>query len=214
GKSKALIIGRQIYEMNPYSAVAYHDKVGAENISTIFEQPWPLHIVVDEIDDIEMKTHIRVEAKKRKVPVIMATELADTVMLDVERYDLEPDRPIFHGIVPGAEQLIDKKIENYREWTKHAVGIIDPINMPLKMQKSVLKIGTTIVTHPQLGSTVMMTGGVVAFAAKNIALGNPIKSGRYVMSLEKILLADHQTRHYKRHHKRHTKIIRSSVKSM
>jgi hypothetical protein len=86
--------------------------------------------------------------------------------------------------------------------------------MTVKMQKSLLKIGTTVVTHPQLGSTVMMTGGVIAFAAKNIALGNPLDSGRYVISLEHELLADHKTRKYKRAHKKHTKVMHKAVNSM
>jgi len=200
--------------MNPYSEVASFDKVNAGNIAEIFDTPWKTDLAVDEIDDIEMKVRIRYEARKRKIPVIMATELGDTVMLDVERFDLEPNRDLFHGLVPGIEALLDKSIENYREWTKRAVGIIDPINMPLKMQKSVLKIGTTIVTHPQLGSTVMMTGGVIAFAAKHIALGNQLNSGRYVIGLEKEFLRDHKTRAHKRAHKKHTKIIKKSVSSM
>lgn len=214
GKSKALVVGRQIYEMNPYSEVNIYDKVSSDNIAEIFEKPLPINIAIDEIDDIEMKTRIRVEARLRKVPVIMATELGDTIMLDVERFDLEPNRPLFHGSIPGVEDLLHKKLDNYRDWTKHAVKIIDPKNMPLKMQKSLLKIGTTIVTHPQLGSTVMMTGGVLAFAAKSIALDHPLNSGRYVISLEKELLADHKTRKYKRHHKRHTKVIHSAINSM
>jgi len=214
GLGKAHIIGRQIYEMNPYSTINYYDKAGVDNIQDIFEEPWKVNAVIDEIDDIEMKVRIRYEARKRKIPVIMATELGDTVMLDVERYDLEPDRALFHGAVPSIENLLDQKLENYREWTKHAVRIIDPINMPLKMQKSLLKIGTTIVTHPQLGSTVMLTGGIIAFAVKSIALGNPLNSGRYVISLEGELLADHKTRQYRRHHKKHTKVIHRSINSM
>lgn len=214
GQSKASVIARQIYEMNPYSTVHIFDKVAADNIEEIFNDPWPVQIAIDEIDDIEMKVRIRAEARKRKVPVIMATELGDTIMLDVERFDQEPSRPLFHGLLPGVEDLLERKIENYREWTKHAVSIIDPSNMPMKMQKSLLKIGNTIVTHPQLGSTVMVTGGVLAFAAKNIALGNPLESGRYVISLEKELLADHKTRKYKREHKKHTKVIKTAVNSM
>ncbi len=171
-------------------------------------------MVIDEIDDIEMKVRIRAEARKRKIPVVMATELGDTIMLDVERFDLEPERQLFHGAVPAIENLLTEKLENYREWTKHAVSIIDPKNMPLKMQKSLLKIGTSIVTHPQLGSTVMLTGGVLAFAIKSIALGHPLQSGRYVISLEGELLADHKTRQYKRNHKKHTKVIHKSIKSM
>lgn len=214
GQAKASVIARQIYEMNPYSTVQTYNKVAADNIDEIFGEPWSVKIAIDEIDDIEMKVRIRAEARKRKVPVIMATELGDTIMLDVERFDLEPSRPLFHGLLPGVDELLERKIENYREWTKHAVSIIDPSNMPMKMQKSLLKIGNTIVTHPQLGSTVMVTGGVLAFAAKNIALGNPLESGRYVISLEKELLADHKTRKYKREHKKHTKVIKSAVGSM
>jgi hypothetical protein len=214
GQSKAAVIGRQVYEMNPYSAVSYFDKVGKDNIAEILDTPWPVNMVVDEIDDMEMKVLIRAEARARKIPVVMATELGDTVMLDVERFDLEPKRELFHGMIPGIEKLLEKPIENYREWTKHAVSIIDAKNMPLKMQKSLLKIGSTIVTHPQLGSTVMMTGGVIAFAAKQIAIGGALESGRYVISLENELLADHKTRKHKRAHKRHTKVLHKAVSSM
>ncbi len=215
GKSKAVTIGQQIYEMNPYSTVEYYDKALPDNMADIFDKPWPVKLVVDEIDDIEMKVRIRFEARKRKIPVVMATELGDTVMLDVERYDLEPDRDLFHGMLDGIEELLDKPLENYREWTKHAVRIIDARNMPLKMQHSILKIGTNIVTHPQLGSTVMVTGGLVAFAVKNIALGdNTMRSGRYVISLENTLLADHKTRKYKRAHKKHTKVIHKATSAM
>jgi hypothetical protein len=161
-----------------------------------------------------MKIRIRIEARKRKIPVIMATELADTVMLDVERYDLEPTRDVFHGVIPGIEDVLNSQMENHREWMKHAVRIIDPKNMPIKMQQSLMKIGSTIVTHPQLGSTVMMTGGILAFAAKAIALGQPLESGRYVISLENELLADHKTRAHKKTHKKHTKIIHKAINSM
>jgi hypothetical protein len=214
GKSKALVISQMIYEMNPYSSVSVFDKATSSNIRNILDKDYKLDMVVDEIDDMEMKVRIRVEARMRKIPVVMATELGDTVMLDVERYDIEPNRPIFHGMVPGIEKLLNAPINNYREWTKHAVGIIDANNMPLKMQKTLLKVGSTIVTHPQLGSTVMMTGGVVAFAAKHIATSNDLRSGRYVISLERSMLADHKTHKYKRDHKRHTKVLIKSVSSM
>jgi len=214
GKEKSLVVGQMIYEMNPYTDIAYYEKADTKNISNIFEKPWPINLAIDEIDDIEMKVRIRIEAKKRKIPVLMATELSDTVMLDVERYDLEPGRPLFHNLIPDIEGKLTKKLNNQREWMKSAVKIIDPKNMPLKMQQSILKIGSTIVTHPQLGSTVMITGGVIAFASKKIALGETLKSGRYVISLEKELLADHRTRSYKRKHKKHTKVILNAIDSM
>lgn len=214
GQAKSAVIGQNIYEMNPYATVVYHDTVNAKNIADILENPWPVHAVVDEIDDIEMKVRLRVEARQRRIPVLMATEIGDTIILDVERYDLEPTRALFHGIVPNIDKLIEEELENHREWMKHAVNIIGPKNMHIKMQESLLKIGTTIVTHPQLGSTVMMTGGVLAFAVKSLALGSPLKSGRYVISLEKQLLTDHRTLGYKRRHRKHTKVIRRAIGSM
>jgi hypothetical protein len=214
GQAKATVIGRQIYEMNPYSTLEYFDKVTADNIGGILDKPWPVRLAVDEIDDIEMKIRIRVEARRRKVPVLMASELGDTIILDVERFDLEPGRPLFHDTLPGVEDVLNSSLENHREWMKMAVKILDPNNMPIKMQQSLMKIGSTIVTHPQLGSTVMMTGGVLAFAAKSIALGHELKSGRYVISLERELLADHKTRAHKKAHKKHTKVIHKAINSM
>jgi hypothetical protein len=214
GVPKATVIGRQIYEMNPYSTLEYFDKVTKDNIGAILDKPWPVNLAVDEIDDLEMKIRVRIEARKRKIPVVMATEMGDTVMLDIERFDQEPNRPLFHGAIPGIEEVLNAELANHREWMKYAVQIIDPTNMPIKMQKSLMKIGSTIVTHPQLGSTVMMTGGALAFAAKAIALGHELKSGRYVISLERELLADHKTRAHKKAHKKHTKIIHKAISSM
>ena len=214
GQKKCEVIARQIYEMNPYSEVRTYDKADKDNIDDILGSSSPVNLAVDEIDDIEMKIRIRLQARKKRIPVIMATELADTFMIDVERFDLEPNRQIFHGMIPGIEDVAENPPENHREWTKHAVNIIDPSNMSIKMQKSLMKIGSTIVTHPQLGSTVMATGGALAFAAKSIALGWELKSGRYVVSLEKQMLADHKTRKYRVRHKKHTKTIHKAVKSM
>ena len=92
GKNKCEVIGRQIYEMNPYSEVEYYDKVTKDNIGSILEG---MDVAIDEIDDIEMKVRIRVEARKLRIPVVMATELGDTFMLDIERFDSEPERDLF-----------------------------------------------------------------------------------------------------------------------
>lgn len=213
GLEKSLVIGRKLYEMNPYVTVHRHGKLTADSVESLFDEPWPIEMVVDEIDDLESKIRIRLEARKRKVPVVMATELADSVMLDVERYDLDPNLPLFHGLVPGIDTILEKDL-NHREWMKHAVSIIGAKNMPISMQKSLMKIGSTIVTHPQLGSTVMMTGGVIAFAAKQIALGEELPSGRSHISLEHILVPKNRTRKHKKDHKKHTKIIQKAIDSM
>lgn len=215
GEEKAEVIARKIYEMNPYAEVfCLEGKVTAGNIEKFLDSPWSTGLVVDEIDDLEIKIRVRVEARKRRIPVIMATELADNVMLDVERFDLEPDRPLFHGLIKGVEELLDNKPVSQREWMKHATSIIGTKNVPLNMQQSLLKIGSKIVTHPQLGSTAMMTGGVLAFAAKQIGLGRNLPSQRKSISLEKIFLPEHRALKHARRHRKHTKILKKSIGSM
>jgi molybdopterin/thiamine biosynthesis adenylyltransferase len=215
GVGKSVAVARMAYEMNPYIQVHRFDKITSKSITELFDKPWDVQAVIDEIDDLEIKIRLRLEAKKRRLPVIMATELGDTVMLDVERFDLQPDRPLFHGLVPDIEKILDKKDMNHREWQKYAAAIIGTKNMPVILQKSLLKIGTSIVTHPQLGSTVLMTGGVTTYAIKRIALGQTMPSGRSVISLDNLLVpSEYSKRKHRRAHRYHTKILRKSLDSM
>lgn len=214
GLEKSLVIARQLYEMNPFIEVGRYGKITKSNIEDLFDKDWKTSAIIDEIDDLETKIRLRIEARKRKLPVFMATELADSVMLDVERFDLEPERPLFHGLIPDVEKIIDKPEMNHREWMKRAVQIIGTNNMPLNMQHSLLKIGSSIVTHPQLGSTVMMTGGITTYAIKQVALGKSMPSGRTTISLEKILVPEYRNRNYKRKHKKHTKVMNKALDAM
>ena len=44
-----------------------------------------------------MKAVVRIGARDRRIPVLMAT--SDRGMVDVERFDEEPERPIMHGLL-------------------------------------------------------------------------------------------------------------------
>lgn len=214
GIEKSLSVARRAYEMNPYMQIKRFTKITSDSIEGLFDRPWPVNAVIDEIDDLEIKIRLRLEAKKRKLPVIMATELGDSVMLDVERFDLEPQRQLFHGLVPNIEKILERKDINHREWQKHAASIIQTKNMPIILQKSLLKIGSSIVTHPQLGSTVLMTGGVTTYAIKRIALKQTMPSGRTAISLDELLVPDYRKRAHRQAHRRHTKILRKSLDAM
>jgi hypothetical protein len=144
----------------------------------------------------------------------MATELGDSVMLDVERFDLDPRRKLFHGLVPDIEKILERTDMNHREWQKHAAAIIQTKNMPIILQKSLLKIGTSIVTHPQLCSTVLMTGGVTTYAVKRIATGLDMPSGRTTISLDQLLVPEYTKMKHKLAHRRHTKILHRSLDAM
>ncbi|MGH7157257.1 MAG: ThiF family adenylyltransferase [Candidatus Saccharimonadales bacterium] len=214
GLEKSLVITRMAYEMNPFMSIRRFAKVTRDSLEELFDKPWPVSAIIDEIDDLEIKIRLRLEAKKRRLAVIMATELADAVMLDVERFDQDPNRPLFHGLVPGIEKILERKDMNHREWQKHAAAIIQTKNMPVILQKSLLKIGSSIVTHPQLGSTVLVTGGVTTYAVKRIALGQKLSSGRTNISLDNLLVPEHNKLKHRMQHRRHTKILHRSLDAM
>lgn len=214
GNSKSLVIARKLYEMNPYMTIErYGENITGENIDSFFEQPWPIHAVVDEIDDLKTKILLRVEARKRRLPVIMATDLGDDVMLDVERYDLDGNLPLFHGLVPDVEELLTKEVGK-REWLKYATSIVGPHNASLRMQQSLVKVGSKLVTQPQLGGTAIMSGVVAAYAVRQIALGEKIRNGRTLISLDKHLRSDLVTFKHRRSHKKHTQQLRRALKAM
>ena len=56
-----------------------------------------LDVVVEECDSLDMKAILRERARARRIPVLMAT--SDRGLVDVERFDLDPQRPILHGLL-------------------------------------------------------------------------------------------------------------------
>lgn len=215
GEEKTRVVARQLFEMDPYISVhQLHQPIDPGTLPSFFDEPWPTDVVIDEIDDLEMKIRIRVAARERKLPVLMATDLGDDVMLDVERYDLDPQLPLFHGLVGNIEEILSRKDMTQREWLKFATAIIGTKNVPLDMQKSLLKVGTTLPTQPQLGGTAMMAGSVVAFAVRQIALGHNLKAGRIIISLEKTLLSDRAGFKHKLKHRQHSAILDRAMKKL
>ena len=56
-------------------------------------------LLIDESDSLDIKILVRERAKHFHVPVMMET--SDRGMVDVERFDLEPERQILHGYLGG-----------------------------------------------------------------------------------------------------------------
>lgn len=214
GSSKSLVVARALHEMNPYMTIErYSDNITKESVGQFFEEPWSLNVVVDEIDDLKTKVLLRVEARKRGIPVIMATDLGDDVMLDIERFDLDPNLPLFHGLVGNVEDLLEKEVSK-RDWLKYATSIVGPKNAPLRMQQSLLKVGTKLVTQPQLGGTALMAGVTAAYAVRQMALGEELRSGRTLVSLDQHLRADLMKFSHKRLHAKHTKQLQRALDAM
>ncbi len=215
GENKAVVLARELYEMNPYMSVQVTQKsISKSNINNFFDDPWPLGAVIDEIDDIGMKVLLRFEAKKRGIPVIMVTEPGDTIILDIERYDLDKEAQPFHGLAGNLENFDPEKPLEQQEKLKLMMSIIGLNNLPIRDQQAMLKVGITIPSPPQLGSTATIAGGILAYAVRRIANNQPIKSGRHIFSLDHFYMETTYLKKEKKYHKKHSKMVNRIIKSM
>ena len=190
GMLKVEVAARTIYELNPYAQLTlYSEGLSPENIGEFFDG---LDIVVDEIDNLAVKCLIREEAKRRGLAVVMAADNGDNAVVDIERYDLEPETPFFHGRMGEVsyEMLKDlKKFEIGRLITKH----VGAETVTERMQESLKEMGKTIVSWPQLGIAAMLNGAAVAYCVRKILNGEPLENNRALISLDEKLVPDYNS---------------------
>lgn len=184
GKKKVDITAQEMYEANPYIHIdAIDDVLTEKNVFDFFHYPKKLDIMVDEMDNIKMKILIRLEAKKYGIPVIMITDAEDAIIIDVERYDISKEYPLFHGLLDDAD--IDKILhtkqltkEQYIEIGKKLVGID---NISERMLLSLEKIGTELQSVPQLATASLSTGPAAARVIRRIANREESESYRKIL---------------------------------
>ncbi len=188
GLLKVEMAARRIYEINPYADVTlFPEGLSKENIGAFFEG---LDIVVDELDNIAVKYLMREQARKHKIAVVMGADNGDNAVIDIERYDLDPDLPFFHGRLGDTTYEELTKLDKFgigRTITKH----IGPENVTVRMQESLLEMGKTIVSWPQLGGAALINGAAVAYAVRKILNGQPVENNRALISLDEKLVPDY-----------------------
>jgi hypothetical protein len=181
GVNKAVLTARQLYELDPYLDISvFTEGITEPSLMSFFEGDGRLDLLVEECDDLYMKVRLREEAKARGVPVIMETN--DRGLLDVERFDLERDRPVFHGLLDGAgsEELKGLDTEGKTPFMLRILGA----DMSPRLAASLIEIDKTISGWPQLGSGNMLGGALVTDMARRALLGQHAPSGRYSVDLE------------------------------
>lgn len=192
GLSKAIVAARQIAELDPFiKVICYTNGVDGENIDRFFLEKGKLDILVEECDGIDMKIISRIKAKQYQIPVIMDTN--DKGMLDVERFDLDPERPIFHGRLKRVDGLSVIELEQLlsqltvQEKVEYLVDIIGFENVSDAMKLSLQYMNKTIVGWPQLASAVTLGGAMVTDITRKIFLGKFESSGRYFVDFDELI---------------------------
>jgi len=196
GIKKAIIVARQIYEINPYSEIElFLDGITDENVDIILSGA---DIVIEEMDNMYWKLRSRELAKARGIPVLMGTDNGDGVIVDIERYEINPKLPILNGLTKGltAESL---KNMSPKDLPKVA-GKIAGANLTVpKMLYSVSEVGKSLYSWPQLGTAANLCGSVIAMLARRIMNNDSnIKSGRYSVNPDAIFESDYKKKWFLR----------------
>lgn len=191
GLEKAVICARHMYELDPYLDIAVHRQgVSEESIEEFFapaeDGQYGLDLLVEECDTLWVKAAAREHARRRRVPVLM--DANDRGLLDVERFDLEPDRPLFHGRA-GAVSADDVRAMDPGEQMRLLLRVVDQDRLSPAMTDALTRIGTSLSSWPQLASGVMLGGALVTDTARRILLGRLVPSGRSYVDLEALIPA-------------------------
>lgn len=180
-RNKADVTAAQLYAIDPFLSVyIYNEGLSERNIARFFDgagdEP-KTNIVIEEVDDPRMKLLIREEARKRRVPVIMATDAGSAVQLDILRYDLNAGLPLTYGATDKELYAKMNAVYDNPGDRKTFFAFVDALIGSSYRQGELARIidgKTEIPTStiiPQLGSTVAVAGGLVAETAARILLG-------------------------------------------
>lgn len=182
---KVIIAAREIAEIDPYlEVIIWEDGLHQNNLLNLCEGDQKADLIFDECDSMEMKIMIRQKAKEYKIPVVMDT--SDRGQLDIERFDLEPERPILHGRLEHLN-LNEMDLNNPADRIKVLLSILDFEAASPEAKYSFSEIGKTISTWPQLASSVVLGGALCADIGRRIFLDKHKKSGRYFVDLSQLI---------------------------
>src|SRR3989344_3119843 len=188
GENKTFAAAKQVWEIDPFAELELWDKgVSKEDLKEFIiggkNGGEKLDIFIDEMDSLELKILSRFICREYKIPVLMATDNGDNIILDVERYDIESSLPILHGLI-GDTKPDDFKTMNYEEWLKLATKIVGYDNLTNRMKECLKEIGKTLSGVPQLGSTASVGASAISLSIRKIANKENLPSGRYFINLD------------------------------
>ncbi|RSS57874.1 hypothetical protein EF918_33855, partial [Streptomyces sp. WAC06614] len=181
GLPKVVIAARQMYEIDPYLDIRiWPEGLIEDNVDAFLTGDGGpedrADLFVEECDDLYIKVFARERARAHRIPVLMETN--ERGMLDVERFDLEPGRPVLHGLLDGVHAA-DLKGLPVRDKVPHVLRILGPENLSDRMVPSLMEVGHTLSSWPQLASGVALGAALVTDTARRVLLGGFTASGRF-----------------------------------
>jgi hypothetical protein len=188
GAKKAHIAARRVYEINPFQELEVLDEgVLPERIAEfLLRRNRPVDLFVEEMDNLYLKIQARRVARDLRIPVVMATDNGDNAFVDVERFDEEPNRALFHGSISEETLAAVPEVPTQADRVRIAATIVGSDITP-RTQRSLQLVGSQLPSWPQLGNAATVSGAAVSYVARRILTGQDMPSGRYHIRLDAAL---------------------------
>ncbi|MEU6582478.1 ThiF family adenylyltransferase [Nocardia sp. NPDC046763] len=191
GVTKLELAQRRTLELDPYTEITavaegYSPESAPRFLGTGPDRE-PLAVLLEEMDDFAMKVDIRLRARRARIPVLMVTDHGDNVILDIERYDLDAEYPLFHGRAGDLGETTAARLSDPRTRARLANLIVGPEVTP-RTRFSLTQVGQSLPSWPQLGTAATAAGAFGALAARLLVTGAELPSGRYRLDLDAAIL--------------------------
>lgn len=191
GLNKAVLSARQVYEVNPFAKIEIWEKgISRERINEFLLKP-RIDILVEEMDNLQLKILMREEARKNKIPVLMVTGNGPNVIIDVERFDLDQKTPPLNGYlrpeVIKKIQKMDAGKTPFKERVLLARDFIGAKYLTKRLKDSFPLVGRKLVSIPQLAESSFLRGASLCYFVRQIAMGEKVSSGRYYLNLDQVI---------------------------
>ncbi len=186
GVNKALLSAQQAYEIDPFYDIEVFDNgINNENIDTFLNEP-KIDLLIEEMDNLQLKVKIREKARYFKIPVLMVTGNGPGLIIDIERFDLEPKIDLLNGYLK--ENIINKitKVSSktsMQEKVNLARDFMGKEFLTERLNQSFDLVGKTLAGIPQISESSFLRGAALSYFARQIAIGNKVQSGRYALDL-------------------------------
>ena len=185
GVLKVAITAREIAEIDPYLQVTcFPEGLTDTNVDAFLFGGGKLDLLVEECDSLDVKIKLRSLAKAHRIPVVMDT--SDRGLVDVERFDLEPERPIFHGLAGDVDPARLSGLST-EDKIPYVLDIIGAETVSPRLRASFVEIGQSLSSWPQLASAVVYGGAATCDVIRRINLGQMRNSGRYFVDVEQLI---------------------------
>ena len=193
GILKTTHVGRRISQIDPYIQQVHLPEYTRDTVVDL-EQFAP-SVLVEEMDDIAMKYQARLDAQNLKIPLVMASDIGERAIIEIERYDSSVTTKPFHGRLP---KNIEKKLANgdpltNKEKTQSLIKVNGLRNLSPRLIHSGLRIGTELAGMPQLGTTATIGGALASIAVQEIFLDRQMPTGSYVTNTRQAIHGQHLT---------------------